>query len=655
LPRLIEEETGDIFFKENILESMLRAGRFEQAQRYGTWLDDEAAILVAYASSEVAKGNSNTTILFDEAVKAVVNMPRTPDYNKNHWVKVFNQLLQALGQAGQFTYSDWHPFYEDPEALSIQAYWLVRAGEKGKATELLMKAVQANSIVSEELWNVSLQHITQGLARGGNCDKAKLVIQLIQKPQQLIEAMVELGRGLVTANLENEADKYFEKAVAFLHLIEYSKRSDLGELIFKAIIEAGRLHLIEDLLLKANTEEQDILLTSISHAVRQSGNCEQVRSLIKNEKGKPTSLIPGAVHLLVESLIRSNQPEEAESIIHSIALDSPGMERDTHLSQGRVARVTEGRICLSDNSYLSHSWGRTLARLAICFSQQKEHSQCTRILNMLRDSIAKDGYGDFKSWMLSDLGYGLAGIGCENEASLIFQQAEEDLVKSIWGIKNADISSHFIEALLLSGFYLRAQAFSKQIFEVVNTGDDLGSSKLRDFALAYASAGYFELAFSFIKGINVSFWIKGTLIEVTREAIKQKALTAGVQLAFSWREWFELEHWEEMLPQLARLLAEAQRFDDLRSLIPLARDKNLLYNLQTILATGLVKTDQISEAFNTLKNLDSEHIMIFLADSGPVFDRLEPGLSLRVLQDASNVTGWVRPDWLDIHKLLVTQ
>src|SRR5262249_50230861 len=117
-----------------------------------------------------------------------------------------------------------------------------------------------------------------------------------------------------------------------------------------------------------------------------------------------------------------------------------------------------------------------------------------------------------------------------------------------------------------------------------------------------------------------------------------------------WR--MESKLWEKMLTRLADPLADIQRFDDLRNLIPLTKEARLRHGLQARLAVGLARAQRFAEAFASIRETDIEHAMIFLADSGVAFDQIEPGLSLRVLVEATGVAGWVRAVWGKIHGIL---
>ena len=253
--------------------------------------------------------------------------------------------------------------------------------------------------------------------------------------------------------------------------------------------------------------------------------------------------------------------------------------------------------------------------------------------------------------MLTDLGWTLARIGNEVEAATVFQQAEDSL-KIQKGSSDRTWWDYLLEALASSGFVSRAAALSERIMNAVDSSNDNQNGTLQNCAIACGKGGQFELARKFIDQMQGSSWKRGAFISLSDEAIRQRDLTAAVQLAFAWPAWIEPGHWAEMLTPLADALADAQRFDDLRSLIPLAKEASLRHNLLAQLATGLARARHFTEAFDAIERADLEHVMIFLADSSVAFDQVEPGLSLRALEEATAVAGWVRDDWGKIHEIL---
>jgi hypothetical protein len=630
--------------EDRITEAMLRVGRFRQARQYVVWLGNEAAILVAQAQATAAGGEPNAKHILAEATQAVLDMPRAFDYHKKEWVKAFNRLLQALGQAGQLVRPDWQPFYkEDGEALSIQAYWTARSGGDEQAEKLLTMALSANSIIDRGLWNDALQRVAQALARTGNLMPARAVIEHIDGTAQRLAAVVELGKGFTRVNLNNGADTCFEEACALVPKLEENiDKSGIAELAFQTVIESGRQHLIEHLLSKTSEPERDLLLRTFFRAMLRTRNFEQARALIEQEKDN-IYLGDYSAQVLAEALISAKQPAEAERLI-----ESKGSVPRPARYLGERSSIRQNPIRLHDNCYLGISWGKHLSRLAVCFAQLREYTRCNRIVDALRDSIDVCGNGYDRATMLTDLGWALAHIGHGEEAAAVFQQAEDSLE-----IENSSSGhpgwAYLFEAVASSCSVSRTEALSERIMKAADSSDGI----LEDCAIACGKAGQFELAQKFIDQIRGSGWRGRAFIELSREAIRQMDLTAAVQLAFAWPGWMEYRHWVEMLTRLAAALADAHRFDDLRSLIPLARDARLRHSLLAWLAVGLARANHVSKAFDAIERTDIEHAMIFLADSSLEFDQVEPGLSLRVLEEATGVAGWVRADWGKIHEILV--
>jgi hypothetical protein len=357
-------------------------------------------------------------------------------------------------------------------------------------------------------------------------------------------------------------------------------------------------------------------------------NFEQARALIEEKDDY-------FVQLLAEAFISSRKPAEAMTLIES---------------KGCVQRRLRP-IRLRDNCYLARSWGRSLARLAVCFAQRQEYAQCNRIIDALRASI--DAYGNRfeRPPMLADLGWALAAIRREGEAAIVFQHAEESLNIRVDSLERRWYS-YLLEALVSSGFVPRAVALSEQILGVVNSADDSQNGILQDCAIACGKGGLFELGQKFIDQMRGSYWQRVTFIELSREAIRKREVTAAVKLAFAWPGWMESQHWAEMLPQLADALVDEQRFGDLRTLIPLAKESRLRYCLLAKLAAGLARTRHLADAFEAIERTDVEHVMIFLAESSVTYEEIERSLSFRVLQNATRVAGWTRADWGKIHELL---
>lgn len=108
-------------------------------------------------------------------------------------------------------------------------------------------------------------------------------------------------------------------------------------------------------------------------------------------------------------------------------------------------------------------------------------------------------------------------------------------------------------------------------------------------------------------------------------------------------------------PVLRNLVAEmvqAGRFDKARRVIRTIQDNKhraeALYNL----AAALAQAGSFAEALTALGPCELDKFLQALAEWAPAFEQIEPGLSVAVLQEATSVAGWVRPDWHKVHELL---
>ncbi|MCZ7567019.1 MAG: hypothetical protein M5U01_00265 [Ardenticatenaceae bacterium] len=78
-------------------------------------------------------------------------------------------------------------------------------------------------------------------------------------------------------------------------------------------------------------------------------------------------------------------------------------------------------------------------------------------------------------------------------------------------------------------------------------------------------------------------------------------------------------------------------------------------NALRALGAALARDGRFEAALVTVGPDDLDDFIRSLADWAPYFENVEPGLSLAVLREASEVAGWVRRDWREIHELLSAQ
>jgi hypothetical protein len=71
-------------------------------------------------------------------------------------------------------------------------------------------------------------------------------------------------------------------------------------------------------------------------------------------------------------------------------------------------------------------------------------------------------------------------------------------------------------------------------------------------------------------------------------------------------------------------------------------------------ATSLVGAGRHHEALKMLGAPTMDHLLRDLASWGPAFEQARSGLSVAVLSAATEVAGWVRADWADVHEVLTS-
>jgi len=68
------------------------------------------------------------------------------------------------------------------------------------------------------------------------------------------------------------------------------------------------------------------------------------------------------------------------------------------------------------------------------------------------------------------------------------------------------------------------------------------------------------------------------------------------------------------------------------------------------LSNNLAKSGRFKQMFSLISLKYIDELVEFLAKQSCSFENIEPGLSLKVLKEATHIAGWVRDDWRDISK-----
>jgi hypothetical protein len=210
-----------------------------------------------------------------------------------------------------------------------------------------------------------------------------------------------------------------------------------------------------------------------------------------------------------------------------------------------------------------------------------------------------------------------------------------------------------LEALASGGYVEKAVQLATTIVRDRNVdGSDERNSELSTIAMIFAEAGYFKRTNEFQRQIGGFYYRHQTVIKLLLEAIKRHDLSHGLELAQSLPGWLEEEHRLKTLPRLLHLLAEEQRFDDIRNIISSSKTEIERNTLQTQLAIGLARAGRFAESFEAMETTNIESSIAFLAKSLDGFDTREKGLGLKALVEAITVVSWIRSHWRGIFQLI---
>ncbi len=190
--------------------------------------------------------------------------------------------------------------------------------------------------------------------------------------------------------------------------------------------------------------------------------------------------------------------------------------------------------------------------------------------------------------------------------------------------------------------------------------DLLQATALSDLAVAFAHAGRFDKAMEIVPLIRATIdWARamGGIALAWIQIHPDQQDQADTLFNAVWRLGQDLQDdWERgrVLLVLAEALAKGERLEEAKKAAlliqaPLQRSEAL-----TDLAAAYARAHQFSEALTALGTRELDDFLQSLAEWAEAFEQVEPAFSVAVLREASEVAGWVRPDWWQIHELLRT-
>jgi hypothetical protein len=190
--------------------------------------------------------------------------------------------------------------------------------------------------------------------------------------------------------------------------------------------------------------------------------------------------------------------------------------------------------------------------------------------------------------------------------------------------------------------------------------DLLQAAALSDLAVAFARSGRFDKAMEIVPLIRASMEWASAMGEIAVALIQiQPDRQDEADTLFN-AVWGLVENlqdeWERgrVLLVLAEALAKVERLEEAEKAVLLIQNPIQRSGSLADLAAAYARAHRFSDALTALGTRELEYFLQSLAEWAEAFEQVEPGMSVAVLREASEVAGWVRPEWRQIHELLRT-
>jgi len=106
-----------------------------------------------------------------------------------------------------------------------------------------------------------------------------------------------------------------------------------------------------------------------------------------------------------------------------------------------------------------------------------------------------------------------------------------------------------------------------------------------------------------------------------------------------------------VLRQLVNAFIQVEQFPKAAKTAYAIQDSSSRAFALASLANALAQAGQFGTALKTIGHKRLDEFLQVLAEWIPLFEKVEAGLAIKVLREATEVIGWVRPDWRKINEL----
>ncbi len=330
-----------------------------------------------------------------------------------------------------------------------------------------------------------------------------------------------------------------------------------------------------------------------------------------------------ALNAIAVVLLASEKKKEAEEVLDTIQYDKQRVLTSPKLALA-YAKAGDSKTALTLCNAIQdpHRRAVTLGRVALTLTNT-DKSQASSVFDQALESAHTLSEQQGKANALRELAC-VAALFKNERALKIFEEAIA-AVDSVTAIPEADVQVFELCEIALA-LYSLDEGYAKVILDrAINFAGSIKEEVNWAIALCKLASTMTQLSDTRAE----------TMLEKARIRVRILHEESGKTLP---------------LRYLAEALMQAGKFDEADEVIQSIQDYKMRGYRK--LAEALAKDGNLPKALEKLGTRRIDEFILILCDWAQYFEQMNAGMSLEVLRQATEVAGWVRPDWQRINKLL---
>lgn len=596
----------------------------------------------------------------------------------------FSKAREAIQRIETTGYSDMWQFGLLADALKALASALAERGEFSEARKV------ASEIDDDRRRAEAFHAVAIALAKTGSFTEAQIVAKSIIDNSERAETLRDLAVLLAKSNHKAEAHSIFSEARETSGKISYIYRY-CNEAIQKTAItfsQAGQFAKARQLIKTVENEHHDwqrmqqVWFLSGLIPILVSMDCKEEIDLTITDaqeifKGidNPYSCARVQKDLAVK-LSEVRLFAEARSIAEEIERSpsySSSSDKDEALSALVIALSQTGHFVeaqdiveeIQDYSFYKYRQ-QALHELVIALAKAGQFAKAVQIAEQIennwqsnfsillkekRFSEAKVIIENLSTWekdaALRDLSKALIQEGQFTEAQTAIREIQEGRQ---WA-EGMEALRELVRALTKQGDLTIAKQIVDEIQDISSQSQLLG-----EMAIALIELQQLSEAEQIIEEIKIDFHKVRPIGELAIALIQLEqnpnieCLFDTIQMIAKQESYNENE--SIILIELATYLIQAKQFNRAWQVAKSIKDNDKRMDALKSLAIAMAQVNFFVKAFAVLDIEELDHLLVNLNDFRSTFEKVESGLSVKVIQEAVRIAGWVRPTWQKIWNVL---